>query len=153
MPSRNFCHIKSAVTKWKHQILEGQENILFSLTFLSSLFSRRLVYLLLSDRGWDAQFREAYLEEALSRQVSWFTKEHKHPELLVLETDQVAAYRLKTTFEVGHCLSKLSPFPLDHSSFCVSSFSFLQQATLSSLRTVMFQVPPLPLPLPQQCSP
>lgn len=59
------------------------------------------MYLLLSDRGWDAQFRDAYLEEALSRQVSWFTKDHKHPELLILETDRVAFYRLKTTFEVS----------------------------------------------------
>ena len=61
---------------------------------------RFLVYLLLSDRGWDSQVRDAYFEEALTRQVSWFTKEHKHPELLVLETDEVAIYRLRTTFEV-----------------------------------------------------
>jgi hypothetical protein len=84
------------------------------------------VYLLLSDRGWDAQFREAYLEEALSRQVSWFAKDHKHPELLILETDTVAIYRLTTTFSVfliasilllTHCPSLPAPsgHPLKYS--------------------------------------
>ncbi len=66
----------------------------------SQSYFRLLVYLLLSERGWDTQFRDAYLEEALSRQVSWFTKDDKHPELLVLEEDSVAVYRLKTTFQV-----------------------------------------------------
>jgi hypothetical protein len=76
--------------------------IVIELSFHALLMhsNRLLVYLLLSDRGWDAQFRDAYLEEALSRQVSWFAKEHKHPELLVLETDPIAVYRLKTTFNV-----------------------------------------------------
>lgn len=73
-------------------------------------FGRLLVYMLLSDRGWDAKFRDAYLEEAMSRQVSWFTKAHKHPELLILETDAVAIYRLKTTFEVIHTICHSSTF-------------------------------------------
>lgn len=58
------------------------------------------MYLLLSERGWDTEFRDAYLEEALSRQVSWFIKEDRYPELLILEEDDVAIYRLKTTFQV-----------------------------------------------------
>lgn len=76
--------------------------MIFGANFLIRFYLviRLLVYLLLSDRGWDEQFREAYLEEALSRQVSWFVKEDRHPELLILETDKVAAYRLKTTFAV-----------------------------------------------------
>ena len=36
---------------------------------------RFLIHLLLSDRGWDRDFAEAYLTEALSRQVSWYVKQ------------------------------------------------------------------------------
>ena len=61
---------------------------------------RLLVYLLLCNRTWDSDFREAFLEETLCRQVNWIVKEHLHPELLVLETDAVSVYRLVTTFKV-----------------------------------------------------
>jgi hypothetical protein len=59
-----------------------------------------LVYLLLSNRIWDATFRDAFLEETLARQVNWIVKEHGHPELLVLEQEPVSVYRLAATFKV-----------------------------------------------------
>lgn len=71
---------------------------------------RLLVYALLCKQGWSTAFRYAYLSEVLIRQPLWFYD--KCPELYVLEKDIVSPWRLYTTF----------------------------QATLKSLRLVMFQI-------------
>ena len=56
---------------------------------------RFLVYLLVSNREWSS-IREIFLQEAFTRQVSWWVREAS--ELLLLEDTDVCLYRLVATF-------------------------------------------------------
>ena len=60
-----------------------------------------LIKLLLSERGWDAALRDAFLPEALRRNVTWFWTRRGSPprrwELAKLERDAVSVHRLAAT--------------------------------------------------------
>ena len=60
---------------------------------------RFLVYVLLSERGWDDDLRYVFLQETFCRQVAWFVKKGgRKLSLLVLEDDDVSMFRLQITF-------------------------------------------------------